>query len=92
MIIPRNHVTTEPTVVFWPRRKLSGSRVIEHFNLRGSTMGNPAGVRRKQRLKRRKRYEQRLGPGAYLPKALREKWQQEHKSDPTPPGQAPGAK
>jgi hypothetical protein len=55
-------------------------------------MGNPAGVRRKQRLKRRKRYEQRLGPGAYLPKALREKWQQEHKSDPPHPSQAAGAK
>ncbi|MCS7269947.1 MAG: hypothetical protein NZ703_02580 [Gemmataceae bacterium] len=38
-------------------------------------MGNPAGVRRKQRLKRRKKYEQRLGPGAYLPKELRAKLQ-----------------
>lgn len=38
-------------------------------------MGNPAGVRRKQRLKRRKRYERRLGPGAYLPRELREKLQ-----------------
>jgi hypothetical protein len=55
-------------------------------------MGNPAGVRRKQRLKRRKRYEQRLGPGAYLPKALREKWQHEHKSDPPHSSQTAEAK
>jgi hypothetical protein len=55
-------------------------------------MGNPAGVRRKQRLKRRKRYEQRLGPGAYLPKALREKCQQEQKSDPRSPDRTPEAK
>jgi hypothetical protein len=31
-------------------------------------MGNPATVKRKKTEKRRKRYEMRLGPGAYLPK------------------------
>jgi hypothetical protein len=31
-------------------------------------MGNPASVIRKRTEKRRKRYEERLGPGAYLPK------------------------
>jgi hypothetical protein len=35
-------------------------------------MGNPASVKRKKTEKRRKRYEQRLGPGVYLPKAERE--------------------
>lgn len=35
-------------------------------------MGNPAMVRRKNSEKRRKRFEARLGPGAYLPKAERE--------------------
>lgn len=55
-------------------------------------MGNPAGVRRKQRLKRRKRYEQRLGPAAYLPKPLREKWQQEHRSNPPGTERTPDAK
>jgi hypothetical protein len=35
-------------------------------------MGNPASVKRKKTEKRRKRYELRLGPGAYLPKAERE--------------------
>jgi hypothetical protein len=35
-------------------------------------MGNPATVIRKKTEKRRKKYEQRLGPGAYLPKAERE--------------------
>jgi hypothetical protein len=35
-------------------------------------MGNPAMVKRKKTEKRRKKYEQRLGPGAYLPKAERE--------------------
>ncbi len=35
-------------------------------------MGNPAGVRKKKREKRRKRFEARVGPGAYLPKELRE--------------------
>jgi hypothetical protein len=36
-------------------------------------VGNPASVKRKATEKRRKRYEARLGPGAYLPKAEREK-------------------
>ena len=36
-------------------------------------MGNPASVLRKLREKRRKRFEDRLGPGAYLPKEEREK-------------------
>lgn len=31
-------------------------------------MGNPAMVKRKKSEKRRNKYEQRLGPGAYLPK------------------------
>ena len=35
-------------------------------------MGNPAGVRKKKREKRRKRFEERLGPGVYFPKELRE--------------------
>ena len=35
-------------------------------------MGNPASVKRKKTEKRRNRYEQRLGPGVYLPKAERE--------------------
>ncbi len=35
-------------------------------------MGNPATVIRKKTEKRRKKYEQRLGPGVYLPKAERE--------------------
>jgi hypothetical protein len=34
-------------------------------------MGNPASVIRKRTEKRRKKYEERLGPGAYLPKADR---------------------
>ena len=34
-------------------------------------MGNPASVTRKKTEKRRKRYEDRLGPGAYLPKEER---------------------
>jgi hypothetical protein len=34
-------------------------------------MGNPASVIRKKTEKRRKRYEQRLGPGVYLPKEQR---------------------
>ena len=54
-----------------------------------STMGNPAGVRRKQRLKRRKRYEKRLGPGAYLPKELREKLQQERQQNPSTSDRTP---
>jgi hypothetical protein len=36
-------------------------------------MGNPATVKRKKTEKRRKKFEQRLGPGANLPKADREK-------------------
>ena len=36
-------------------------------------MGNPAMVRVKKSEKRRKKFELRLGPGAYLPKAEREK-------------------
>jgi hypothetical protein len=36
-------------------------------------MGNPASVKRKLKEKRRKKHEQRLGPGAYLPKEDREK-------------------
>jgi hypothetical protein len=36
-------------------------------------VGNPASVKRKKTEKRRKRYEDRLGPGVYLPKAEREK-------------------
>ncbi len=36
-------------------------------------MGNPASVIRKKTEKRRKKYEDRLGPGVYLPKAEREK-------------------
>ncbi|MBY0514885.1 MAG: hypothetical protein K2P78_13340 [Gemmataceae bacterium] len=35
-------------------------------------MGNPAMVRRKKSEKRRKKFEARLGPGAYLPKEDRE--------------------
>jgi hypothetical protein len=35
-------------------------------------MGNPAGDKKKLKEKRRKRHEERLGPGAYLPKAERE--------------------
>ena len=35
-------------------------------------MGNPANDKRKKTEKRRKKYEQRLGPGAYLPKDQRE--------------------
>ena len=34
-------------------------------------MGNPAGDKRKLKEKRRMRQEQRLGPGAYLPKDQR---------------------
>jgi hypothetical protein len=35
-------------------------------------MGNPAMVKRKKTEKRRKKYEQRLGPGVYMPKEHRE--------------------
>jgi hypothetical protein len=40
-------------------------------------MGNPAMVKRKKTEKRRKKYEQRLGPGAYLPKEERLKFNAE---------------
>jgi hypothetical protein len=40
-------------------------------------MGNPASDKRKLKEKRRKRHEQRLGPGAYLPKEERAKLQAE---------------
>jgi hypothetical protein len=36
-------------------------------------MGNPAGDKKKLKEKRRKRHEERLGPGAYLPREEREK-------------------
>ena len=35
-------------------------------------MGNPAGVRKKKREKRRLKFEARLGPAAYFPKEIRE--------------------
>lgn len=41
-------------------------------------MGNPAMDRRRRSEKRRKRYEQRLGPGVYLPKAERERFNAEY--------------
>jgi len=34
-------------------------------------MGNPASATRKKTEKRRKKYEERLGPGVYLPKEQR---------------------
>lgn len=40
-------------------------------------MGNPAMVKRKKSERRRKKYEQRLGPGAYLPKEERLKFNAE---------------
>ncbi len=40
-------------------------------------MGNPAGDKRKLKEKRRKRHEERLGPGAYLPKEVREQFHAE---------------
>ena len=40
-------------------------------------MGNPAMVRRKKTERRRKKYEQRLGPGVYLPKDERLKFNAE---------------
>lgn len=36
-------------------------------------MGNPAGVRKKKREKRRKKFEERFSGLAYIPKELREK-------------------
>lgn len=35
-------------------------------------MGNPAGVKKKKREKRRAKFENRLGPAAYFPKDIRE--------------------
>ena len=35
-------------------------------------MGNPAGVKKKKREKRRKKFEDRLGPASYLPKEIRD--------------------
>lgn len=40
-------------------------------------MGNPAGVEKKKRAKRRKQFEARVGPGAYLPKEQREQLHKE---------------
>jgi hypothetical protein len=40
-------------------------------------MGNPAMVKRKKTERRRKKYEQRLGPGVYLPKEERLKFNAE---------------
>ncbi|HVK16495.1 MAG TPA: hypothetical protein VM533_06070 [Fimbriiglobus sp.] len=40
-------------------------------------MGNPAGVKRKKKEKRRKRLEARVGPGTYLPKEQREQLHKE---------------
>ena len=40
-------------------------------------MGNPAGVKKKKREKRRKRFEARVGPGTYLPKEQREQLHKE---------------
>ncbi|HSQ57687.1 MAG TPA: hypothetical protein VLM40_18335, partial [Gemmata sp.] len=44
---------------------------LEEFLLRRIDMGNPAMAKRKKSEKRRKKYEQRLGPGAYMPKEER---------------------
>lgn len=40
-------------------------------------MGNPAADKRKLKEKRRKRHEQRVGPGTYLPKEVRAELQAE---------------
>lgn len=40
-------------------------------------MGNPASDTRKKTEKRRKKYEERLGPGVYLPREERLKFNQE---------------
>jgi hypothetical protein len=40
-------------------------------------MGNPAMVKRRKSERRRKKYEQRLGPGVYLPKEERLKFNAE---------------
>ena len=42
-------------------------------------MGNPAGVKRKKKEKRRAKFEKRVGPLAYIPKILREEIQKELK-------------
>jgi hypothetical protein len=42
-------------------------------------VGNPASDKRKKTEKRRKKYEQRLGPGVYLPKEERLKFNEEVK-------------
>lgn len=42
-------------------------------------MGNPASDIRKKTEKRRKKYEQRLGPGVYLPREERLKFNEEVK-------------
>ncbi len=42
-------------------------------------MGNPASDKRKKTEKRRKKYEQRLGPGVYLPRDERLKFNEEVK-------------
>lgn len=42
-----------------------------HTQHKEPDMGNPASDKRKATEKRRKRYEERLGPGVYLPKAER---------------------
>ena len=48
------------------------SATLEGFPPEPETqMGNPAMVKRKKSERRRKKYEQRLGPGAYLPKEER---------------------
>ncbi len=40
-------------------------------------MGNPAGMRRKKREKRRAKFEARLGVLAYMPKAIQEEIKKE---------------
>lgn len=44
-------------------------------------MGNPAGVRKKKRLKRRERFEARFDGLAYVPKAVREEILAERKKN-----------
>jgi hypothetical protein len=51
---------------------LAPPATLEEFPHRRIDMGNPAMVKRKKSEKRRKKYEQRLGPGVYLPKEERE--------------------
>jgi hypothetical protein len=57
-------------VTFYPRKNA-------HTPPREGDMGNPAMVKRKNTEKRRAKYEKRLGPGAYLPKAEREAYNAE---------------